>query len=80
MILDAEQIRDRLEDRWSRLGFNELLPEERDFILVWWLEAEVSNERYISISRTPLGILQLMRWEHSTGSVPSALRTCFARH
>lgn len=43
MILDAEQIRDLIEDRWTRLGFNELLPEERDFILVWWLEAEASN-------------------------------------
>lgn len=43
MILDAEEIRDRLEDRWKRQGFDALLPEERDFILVWWLEAEASN-------------------------------------
>ena len=43
MILDADEIRDRLEDRWKRLGFDALLPEERDFILVWWLEAEASN-------------------------------------
>jgi hypothetical protein len=43
VILDADEIRDRLEDRWKRLGFDALLPEERDFILVWWLEAEASN-------------------------------------
>ena len=43
MIPDADEIRDRLEDRWKRLGFDALLPEECDFILVWWLEAEASN-------------------------------------
>ena len=43
MTLDADEIRDRLEDRWKRIGYDALLPEERDFILVWWLEAEASN-------------------------------------
>lgn len=32
-----------LEDRWRDLGFDRLLPEERNFIVVWWLEAEVLN-------------------------------------
>ena len=43
VTLDANEIRDRLEDRWERMGYDALLPEERDFILVWWLEAEASN-------------------------------------
>ncbi|MFO1066098.1 MAG: DUF4375 domain-containing protein [Pirellulales bacterium] len=43
MTLNADEIRDRLEDRWKRFGYDALLPEERDFILVWWLEAEASN-------------------------------------
>jgi hypothetical protein len=32
-----------LDDRWRDLGFDRLLPEERDFIILWWLEAEVFN-------------------------------------
>lgn len=43
MPLDADEIRDRLEDRWKRIGYEALLPEERDFILTWWLEAEAGN-------------------------------------
>lgn len=43
MTLDADEIRDRLEDRWKRIGYDALLPEERDFILTWWLEVEASN-------------------------------------
>ena len=43
MTLNADEIRDRLEDRWQRIGYDGLLPVERDFILTWWLEAEASN-------------------------------------
>ena len=43
MTLNADDIRDRLEDRWRRIGYDALLPVERDFILTWWLEAEASN-------------------------------------
>lgn len=43
MTLNADEIRDLLEDRWERIGYESLLPVERDFILTWWLEAEASN-------------------------------------
>jgi len=43
VTLNADEIRDRLEDRWERIGYDALLPVERDFILTWWLEAEASN-------------------------------------
>lgn len=43
MTLTSDEIRDRLEERWRRSGYDALLPVERDFILVWWLEAEASN-------------------------------------
>jgi hypothetical protein len=32
-----------LENRWRDRGFDSLLPEERDFIVLWWLEVEVFN-------------------------------------
>ena len=42
-----EAIRERvgavLEERWGRLGVGGLLPEERDYILLWELNAEVSS-------------------------------------
>ena len=43
MDLDYESIRDTIETRWRRHGYDALLPEERDYLLVWWLEAEASN-------------------------------------
>jgi hypothetical protein len=30
-----------VHDRCEQLGFENLLPEEKDYILVWWLSAEV---------------------------------------
>jgi len=30
-------------DRWGQLGFDGLLPEEKDYIMIWWLVAEVFN-------------------------------------
>jgi hypothetical protein len=32
-----------VHDRWGQLGFENLLPEEKDYILIWWLVAEVFN-------------------------------------
>jgi Domain of unknown function (DUF4375) len=32
-----------VHDRWGQLGFDNLLPEEKDYIMVWWLVAEVLN-------------------------------------
>jgi hypothetical protein len=40
---DGEEIRYRLEHRWEKLGYENLLEEERDFVVTWWLEAEASN-------------------------------------
>ena len=39
----GEDVRNLLETRWERLGYDQLLPEERDYLLVWWLQAEASN-------------------------------------
>jgi hypothetical protein len=38
---NVETVRERLEARWKRLGFEVLLQEEREFIVLWWLEMEV---------------------------------------
>jgi hypothetical protein len=43
MTLDYDTIRGMIETRWKRHGYENLLPEERDYILVWWLQAEASN-------------------------------------
>ncbi|MEX2170445.1 MAG: DUF4375 domain-containing protein [Pirellulales bacterium] len=43
MPVSGSDIRDLIEARWKTLGYNNLLPAERDYILVWWLQAEVSN-------------------------------------
>jgi hypothetical protein len=32
-----------VHDRWGRLGFENLLVEEKDYIMIWWLRAEVNN-------------------------------------
>jgi hypothetical protein len=32
-----------VHDRWGQLGFDNLLPEEKDYIMIWWLVAEVFN-------------------------------------
>jgi hypothetical protein len=36
-------VRDLLEDRWKALGYDNLLPDERGYIVLWWLTAEVRN-------------------------------------
>ena len=41
--MDFNASRAVLEGRWRTLGFDTLLPEERAFIVLWWLEAEVFN-------------------------------------
>ena len=43
MPFDYDAIRDTIETRWRRYGYDALLPEERDYLLVWWLQAEASN-------------------------------------
>jgi hypothetical protein len=51
--LDMDEIRYRLEERWKKLGYDNLLEEERDYILTWWLEVEASNgtlDQYFSNS------------------------------
>lgn len=40
---EFRETRALLEDRWRDQGFDRLLPEERDFIVLWWLEADVFN-------------------------------------
>jgi hypothetical protein len=32
-----------IHDRWAKLGYDQLMPEERDYIRIWWLVSEVSN-------------------------------------
>ncbi len=32
-----------VHDRWGQLGFENLLREEQDYIMIWWLVAEVFN-------------------------------------
>jgi hypothetical protein len=32
-----------VHDRWGQLGFDKLLPEEKDYIMIWWLVSEVFN-------------------------------------
>lgn len=32
-----------VHERWEQLGFDNLLPEEQDHIMIWWLVAEVNN-------------------------------------
>jgi len=32
-----------VHDRWAKLGYDNLLPEERDYVTIWWLVAEVHN-------------------------------------
>lgn len=43
MLPTFDDVRDLLETRWERLGYDRLLAEERDYLLVWWLQAEASN-------------------------------------
>lgn len=48
-----DDIRDLVEDRWRRFGFDDLLQEERDYIVLWWLDVEASNgglDQYFSNS------------------------------
>jgi hypothetical protein len=42
-MYDAERLTDLLFERWERLGVDGVLPEERDYLLLWELNAEVSN-------------------------------------
>jgi hypothetical protein len=37
------RLKEIFHERWQRLGFDALLPEERDHVLLWELHAEVSN-------------------------------------
>jgi hypothetical protein len=43
VITTGEEVRDLFEARWQRLGYDQLLPVEKDYLLVWWLNAEASN-------------------------------------
>ena len=40
---EFKETRRLLEERWQDRGFDRLLPEEQDFVVLWWLEAEVLN-------------------------------------
>lgn len=42
----AEHLDTKLEARWGRLGLAGLLPEERDWIWLWWLHVEVDNNSF----------------------------------
>lgn len=45
-----EHVRMVFEERWEKLGYDALLPEERDHLHLWWLNAEVNNggfEQYL---------------------------------
>jgi hypothetical protein len=56
-----------LESRWERLGYDELEPEERECIALFWLEGEVMNGgliQYFSNSSgdlAPLAVFALAR-------------------
>jgi hypothetical protein len=43
MTWNYESIRNTILVRWKRHGFDRLLEEEKDYLRVWWLEAEASN-------------------------------------
>lgn len=36
-------VRELLERRWDKLGYDGLLPTERNWLVLWWLRAEVEN-------------------------------------
>lgn len=38
-----EAARDILERRWEEIGFGSLMPEEQDFLVLWFLNTEVFN-------------------------------------
>ena len=38
-----KSIEDAVHRRWKDLGYDALLPEERDYIVLWWLMVEVNN-------------------------------------
>jgi hypothetical protein len=40
-----------VHDRWGQLGFKRLLPEEQDYIMIWWLFAEVLNGSFAVLVR-----------------------------
>ncbi len=40
----AFQMEDQqVHDRWRKLGYEKLILEEKDYIMIWWLIAEVNN-------------------------------------
>lgn len=41
--MTKENTRSVLERRWDELGFDSLLPEERDFLILWFLNTETFN-------------------------------------
>lgn len=41
--MTQETTRGTLERRWGEVGFDSLLPEERDFLFLWFLNTEVFN-------------------------------------
>jgi hypothetical protein len=43
MVTTGDEVRELLETRWERLGYDNLLPVEKDYILAWWLQVEASN-------------------------------------
>jgi hypothetical protein len=64
VLTTGDEVRELLETRWERLGYDQLLPVEKDYILIWWLQAEASN-----------GSLH-QYFDNSTGdSAPDALAT-----
>jgi len=41
--MDDEQVDELVHKRWGEIGFENLFPEERDYIWLWCLRVEVEN-------------------------------------
>jgi hypothetical protein len=67
-------IHEVFEARWRELGFDNLFPEEREYLALWWLAAEVSNgglDQYFFNSTGDMAPLALVALE-SLGAVNTA--------
>ena len=44
--VEEKAVEAKIEERWGRLGVAGLLPEERDWVWLWWLHVEVDNNSF----------------------------------
>lgn len=52
----------RVHARWKRLGYSELLPEERGYVAAWWLVVDVNNggfHQYLTNNTADVALIAL---------------------